>query len=198
VQFPKEQFGDQPIVDFHVRGSDEKQLISLNKRIVCLILTSDSLYFWNPSMGSAKFVMFTSCQTFNRINDSSVLVSYQDEVKFELTRLDIEFTQFEQEIIYEESQEFDTIKSFSYDYSQNILMMLKRKNNKKKGSKSIKIVDLNDEKVLLNMRKVEHRELIGRLKCQEFSLIDGHMYFNNQVVKIRYDLLKKQDSAFDY
>lgn len=119
-------------------------------------------------MGSAKFEMRTSCQSFNRINDSSVLVSYQDEKTFELIRLDIGFTLIDQEIIFEESQEFNRIKSFSYDHSQNILMMLKRKKNKRKGSKSIKIVDLNDEKVLLNMRKVEHTELIGRLKCQEF------------------------------
>ena len=46
--------------------------------------------------------METRCQSFNRINDESVLVSYQDEKIFQLIKLEIEFTRFESEIIFEE------------------------------------------------------------------------------------------------
>lgn len=32
-------------------------------------------------------------------------------------------------------------------------------------------------------------EIIGRIKSKQFSLKNGHMYFDNTVVKIRYDLI---------
>ena len=34
-------------------------------------------------------------------------------------------------------------------------------------------------------------EIIGRLKSCEFVLHNGHMYFDNTVVKIRYDIIDK-------
>lgn len=36
--------------------------------------------------------------------------------------------------------------------------------------------------------------LIGRLKSDCFTFTSGNIYFNNSVVKIRYDLLDKRDS----
>ena len=47
--------------------------------------------------------------------------------------------------------------------------------------------------------------MIGRLKCDIYSIVNGHIYFNNSVIKIRYDLLRRDDKnqileheAFDY
>lgn len=31
-----------------------------------------------------------------------------------------------------------------------------------------------------------------------YQLVDGHMYYNNQVIKIRYDLLRSQRISRDY
>jgi hypothetical protein len=36
---------------------------------------------------------------------------------------------------------------------------------------------------------IKDEERIGRLKSGLFSLIDGHMYFSNDLIKIRYDLI---------
>jgi len=41
-------------------------------------------------------------------------------------------------------------------------------------------------------RKVKEVELIGRLTSKLYCFIDGHIYYNNQVIKIRYDLLSGQ------
>ena len=53
--------------------------------------------------------------------------------------------------------------------------------------------------------KVNNIELIGRLKSLFYELIDGHLYYNNKVIKIRYDLLQKNNikemneyEVFDY
>lgn len=77
---------------------------------------------------------------------------------------------------------------------------------KKKGVKtfSVKIYDVENEKILWNNR-VQNPELIGRLKTGLFLLTDGHLYYNNKVIKIRYDLINKKNAkelaeheAFDY
>lgn len=44
--------------------------------------------------------------------------------------------------------------------------------------------------------------LIGRLLSGLYLLLNGHIYFNNNVIKIRYDLLKQGElnglSEYDY
>ena len=50
-----------------------------------------------------------------------------------------------------------------------------------------------------------NKELLGRLESGLYSLIDGHIYYNNHVVKIRYDLIEnplsntfQEHQIFDY
>ena len=37
---------------------------------------------------------------------------------------------------------------------------------------------------------LDDSRLIGRLRSGLFDIVDGHVYFNNNVIKIRYDLIK--------
>ena len=53
--------------------------------------------------------------------------------------------------------------------------------------------------------KLKNKELVGRLKSQLFFFVNGHMYYNNCVIKIRYDLLRNstvrewnESEIFDY
>ena len=55
---------------------------------------------------------------------------------------------------------------------------------------SIQISDIDDtSKSALWKGKVKNEELIGRIKSGLFIFIDGHLYYNNNVIKCRYDLL---------
>ena len=52
---------------------------------------------------------------------------------------------------------------------------------------------------------VESREIIGRLKSNLYNFVEGHIYYGNNVIKIRYDLLErrkgghiKENHMFDY
>jgi hypothetical protein len=76
----------------------------------------------------------------------------------------------------------------------------------KKGyrQKTIRIYDIGNQNTLWNA-KVYNQELIGRLKTEFYQFIDGHIYYNNKVIKIRYDLLNKENikdmadyEVFDY
>ena len=42
---------------------------------------------------------------------------------------------------------------------------------------------------------VKTREIIGRLKSNLYIYTDGHIYYNNKVIKIRYDLIEKRAGA---
>lgn len=37
--------------------------------------------------------------------------------------------------------------------------------------------------------KIDLEHLIGRLTSGIFDVVDGHIYFSNSVIKIRYDLI---------
>lgn len=39
---------------------------------------------------------------------------------------------------------------------------------------------------------IKDTELIGRLLSGLYTFVDGHIYYNNNVIKIRYDLLEHQ------
>lgn len=61
------------------------------------------------------------------------------------------------------------------------------------------------KKKIIFETKIVHEPLIQRLKSGLYTLVDGHIYFNNNVIKIRYDLMEKKDShilledeVFDY
>ena len=50
------------------------------------------------------------------------------------------------------------------------------------------------------MKKINYETLIyepnlcGRLESGLYNLVDGHLYFSNDVIKIRYDLIERPDS----
>ena len=69
--------------------------------------------------------------------------------------------------------------------------MIIRMGQSERSKKFVRIVDLKDDgdnKVLYNS-KVENEELLGRLTSMLYCFVDGHIYYNDNVIKIRYDLL---------
>ena len=56
----------------------------------------------------------------------------------------------------------------------------------------LKIANCETGKVMIQLN-VGDKEILGRIKSGLFILVDGHFYFNNQVFKIRYDLLEKEE-----
>ena len=78
---------------------------------------------------------------------------------------------------------------------ERLLILTGIKNRKGKRDKYITIYDLKHEKVLLNM-VVENPELIGRLKSNLYNFVGGHIYYNNNVIKIRYDVIDQSEETF--
>jgi hypothetical protein len=60
--------------------------------------------------------------------------------------------------------------------------------NEHKDIITFKIFDMNKNVMEADVR-LTNEELIGRLLSGLYTFVDGHIYFNNNVIKIRYDLL---------
>jgi len=65
------------------------------------------------------------------------------------------------------------------------------KNQKNKRDKFFTLYDIDTERILYSLQ-ITNREIIGRLKSNLYNFTDGHIYYGNKVIKIRYDLLKQQ------
>jgi len=69
------------------------------------------------------------------------------------------------------------------------------KNRKGKRDNHLTIYRLSDEKVVMTMQ-VEDPELIGRLKSNLYNFVGGHIYYNNNVIKVRYDVIDNNEESF--
>jgi hypothetical protein len=93
--------------------------------------------------------------------------------------------------IYEDKDIRAEILNFGIDKENRRLIILTGiKNSKDKRDKFIAIYDIDKEKVMY-YSQIKDREIIGRLKSNLYAFADGHIYFGNKVIKIRYDLLGK-------
>lgn len=92
--------------------------------------------------------------------------------------------------VFEDSIKTAEILNFGVDNTRKRLIILTGvKNSKMKRDKFITIYDWDQEVVIVRL-KIESREIIGRLKSNLYNFVEGHIYYNNKVIKIRYDLLK--------
>ena len=76
------------------------------------------------------------------------------------------------------------------------------KNKKDKRDKFFTLYNIDTETIVLYI-KITNREIIGRLKSNLYSFSNGHIYFGNKVIKIRYDHIHSlkevsETSLFDY
>ena len=97
--------------------------------------------------------------------------------------------------MYEDKDAAAEILNFGVDNTNKRLLVLTGiKNRKNKRDKFITIYSFRREKVVFTMR-VLSKELIGRLKSNLYNFVGGHIYYNNNVIKIRYDLIEDTDQS---
>lgn len=95
------------------------------------------------------------------------------------------------EIYYDKDKRAE-ILNFGVDNQRRRLMILTGiKNQKNKRDKFFTLYDIDTERILYSLQ-ITNREIIGRLKSNLYNFTDGHIYYGNKVIKIRYDLLKQQ------
>ena len=115
------------------------------------------------------------------------------------------FGSFKTTKVYHDHDPRAEILNYSVDNSKKRLMILTGiKNTHDKRDKFITFFDIDKSKKVTSLI-VTNMEIIGRLKSNLYSFIDGHIYYNNKVIKVRYDLIENnnqgelgQDLMFDH
>jgi hypothetical protein len=85
------------------------------------------------------------------------------------------------------------VVSFNLDHLSNKLLILSKVRSSRGATLKMlwmfKIFDLESKDILYET-SLDNENVIGRLKSGLFTLVNGHMYYSNNVIKIRYDLLQ--------
>ena len=71
-----------------------------------------------------------------------------------------------------------------------MMLLSKYLENGAKDRVYVKLIMLGDEDDIMLQCEVLDPEMKGIFTSGDFSLIDGHIYFNNNVIKLRYDLMR--------
>ena len=82
------------------------------------------------------------------------------------------------------------ILNFGVDNTREVLIVLSGiKNTKDKRDKFVTLYDIEKEQIMIRV-EVKSAEIIGRLKSNLYNFVGGHIYYGNNVIKARYDILK--------
>jgi hypothetical protein len=95
-------------------------------------------------------------------------------------------------IISENSPRFD-FQNFAIDTKNGMLFLVLEFMSKTQTSTNqffLKIFDLKENDKIILETMIENPTLQGILCSGAFTLVDGHIYYNNNVIKVRYDLIK--------
>lgn len=93
--------------------------------------------------------------------------------------------------MYVDSDVKDTILAFDIDQETRKIMIVCESQGAIDSQPyyTFKIYDIQTAEVEFTIA-IKSEELIGRLMSGLYTYVNGHIYFNNNVIKIRYDLLK--------
>ena len=107
------------------------------------------------------------------------------------------FGSFKKNRVYFDSDPRAEILNYGVDNSKRRLMILTGiKNSHNKRDKFITFYDLDTSKKLCNII-VTNREIIGRLKSNLYNFVEGHIYYNNKVIKVRYDQIENNQGEYN-
>ena len=117
----------------------------------------------------------------------------------------ISFSNLERVVIHTEYVSTEIIINFNVDHMASKLIIYSKLPKLKEGHNfKCTIFDLLKNKIVFE-QLVTNTELHGRLESGIYSILDGHIYYNNKVIKIRYDLIEKrqafqltENQIFDY
>jgi len=84
----------------------------------------------------------------------------------------------------------ELIISINLDQTSNKLIILQDVKNNLDSieRKRFRIFDLNTMKILFESL-ITNKALMGRLASGMYTFVNGHIYYNNHVIKIRYDII---------
>ena len=110
----------------------------------------------------------------------------------EIRRITCEFVSFKQETAYVNLDKSVTILDFEVDTDYQKIVIFSKNEKLAVDQFGAKFIDMESKKAIEYVfNKEENLELYGRLECGCYQFQGGHIYYNNNVIKVRYDLLDR-------
>ena len=145
----------------------------------------------SDKVAKSQFIQITNNQYF--------FLEKNDKVQ-EIKRIKVAFGFFTIETVIR-SQKDEDIVSFNVDQNQPKIILLTSNYITKAGIETQEYTFKIYEKKLKDYSfaiKVNNIFFINLLRQNHFTLLDGHMYTQNTIVKIRYDLIENKDFHDQY
>jgi hypothetical protein len=194
-----DEVGGQAVQAFHCRGSSHKEKINLNEMLVVYLLHGTDLYYW--VQGNEKLQLVEHDATNLYYMSDNVLFYQHDPpvircshnsnpVASHVMILETMFGGCRTREVYKDMDPKAEVLNFGVDNTRKRLIILTGvKNMKNRRDKFLTIFDIDAEQVIYST-KITDKEIIGRLKSNLYNFTEGHIYYGNSVVKIRYDLIE--------
>ena len=88
----------------------------------------------------------------------------------------------------------ELIMSWAYDLEKQIIILRHITKGREQilNCECIQFFDVENKVTLMSSRENTHY-LFEILKSPDFRIIDGHIYYGNNIVKLRYDLIRRAE-----
>lgn len=107
----------------------------------------------------------------------------------------VDFSDVQKYILLEETIENEEIVNFSVDQLRMKLIIFSRvKKLSDDQNQKLTVYDLIKKKINYE-RLIKGKELCGRLESGLYTVVDGHIYYGNNCIKMRYDLIEQPNSS---
>ena len=191
--------GAKLLQSFHVRGSSKKEKINLNKVLICYMMHGNSLWSVTPNLATPQKID-DNAHNLYYLSDDSFFYMVTEEIQInernasvqhsQVYMIESQFGNYTKTAIYKDKDIRAEILNFGVDNTRRRLIILTGiKNQKNKRDKYITIYDIDSATVLYQLM-IHSTEIIGRLKSNLYNFVEGHIYYGNKVIKVRYDLLE--------
>lgn len=212
LEYKSDEVNSESLVKMHCRGSSHKQPINLDNKLIVLVLHGFDIYMWmQPNFFDDFTVRKNKLMLIQKVtskclrihNDSCLYFKtesveendgrtlHQDVIK----RLTLSYCNYQIKTVYIDSDVKDKIMAFNTDnIKQKILVVCQSYSLPNDPVYTFKIFDMVKMQEEFTIA-LKNEELIGRLLSGLYTFVDGHIYFNNNVIKIRYDLIKTQNAG---
>ena len=160
-----------------------------------LVSKTESIQFYPDS--DEKFFFFVD------INDENGHFIAQ-----EIKMIEVQYSGYKKVTVLRDDDPNTSLLSLSVDQSNDYLILVYKTDTQFSGSSKsefkFKMYDFQSNSIIYEAQ-ITDKLLIGRLKSGLFTFADGHIYFNNNAIKIRYDLILagnnqrlNENEIFDY
>ena len=102
------------------------------------------------------------------------------------------YSGFDSKVVFQQTNALKTLHNFNVDSKRNKLIIFSRVKPDKglfvKENTSMMIFDMSSEETDYES-SIHDKSLVDRLESGLYTFVEGHYYYSNNILKIRYDLI---------